>query len=521
LPSHSSSPAAASSPNSLPQPRLKSISRGQPLNVANRASVHPAHAAAGGGGPLPGAHKPQEGVPVGLSVNHPTSSKTGSVIGAGRGALKPTRTNLPVAKQPPAEDSVPSSKPIPSVVAKPSDEEEKPPAQKNDQEPQPVISPPENPQPEPTVPEPEPPAPSPVPTPTPIPTPTPTPSPVNTAATGRPAPPGGGASRPAPPGGKGRPPPPGKGAVKKPIQEEYTGPSLADIVSKEDPRTIYRDLKLVGEGTSGAVYVGYSPDGLQVAVKQMVISKQVKKEVLINEILIMKTSHHPSIVNYVDSYLVEGSLWVAMEFMDGGSLAEVIAANEYMSEPQIAAIGKEVLAGLEYLHTQPNPIIHRDIKSDNILMSTDGRVKITDFGFGAQLNQEQDKRKSVVGTTYWMAPEVIRAKDYGPKVDVWSLGIMIYEMIEGRPPYMDESNIRALFLIASQGRPPFSSPDSLSDECKDFVDKCTIIDHEQRPSSTELLTHPFLEKDCPLIELAPLVEQAKIAAKEPVDLSEW
>jgi len=191
-----------------------------------------------------------------------------------------------------------------------------------------------------------------------------------------------------------------------------------------------------------------------------------------------------------------------------------------MTEPQIAAISKEVLAGLEYLHTQPNPIIHRDIKSDNILMSTDGRVKITDFGFGAQLNQEQDKRKSVVGTTYWMAPELIRAKDYGPKVDVWSFGIMIYEMIEGCPPYHDQSHLRALFLIASKGRPPFSSPDSLSVECKDFVEKCTIIDHEQRPSSTELLNHPFLEKDCPLIELASLVEMAKASTKT-LDLSEW
>jgi len=247
----------------------------------------------------------------------------------------------------------------------------------------------------------------------------------------------------------------------------------------------------------------------------------VKKEFLIKEIFIMKGSHHPSIVNYVDSYLVEGSLWVAMEYMDGGSLAEVISSNEYMSEPQIAAISKEVLAGLEYLHTQPNPIIHRDIKSDNILMSTDGRVKITDFGFGAQLNKEQNMRKSVVGTTYWMAPEVIRAKDYGPKVDVWSLGIMIYEMIEGHPPYMDESNIRALFLIASQGRPPFSDPDSISDECKDFVDKCTIIDHEMRPTSTDLINYPFLQKDCPLSELRPLVEKAKLAAKETVDLSEW
>jgi serine/threonine protein kinase len=111
-----------------------------------------------------------------------------------------------------------------------------------------------------------------------------------------------------------------------------------------------------------------------------------------------------------------------------------------------------------------------------------------DFGFGAKLTPSKAQRTSVIGTTYWMAPEVVTSQLYGPKVDVWSLGIMAQEMVEGEPPYMEESAIKALFLIASKGRSPFKNPESLDPLFIDFVEQCTIMDPEKRPSAAELLT---------------------------------
>eukprot|EP01094_Clydonella_sp_ATCC50884_P029584 TRINITY_DN9310_c0_g1_i1.p2 TRINITY_DN9310_c0_g1~~TRINITY_DN9310_c0_g1_i1.p2 ORF type:complete len:177 (-),score=54.56 TRINITY_DN9310_c0_g1_i1:148-678(-) len=171
-------------------------------------------------------------------------------------------------------------------------------------------------------------------------------------------------------------------------------------------------------------------------------------------------------------------------------------------------------------------IIHRDIKSDNIMVAMDGRVKITDFGYGAQINKEQDKRKSVVGTTYWMAPEVIKAESYDFKVDVWSLGMMAMECFEGQPPYMEEpSTMKALFMIVSQGRPAYKDPDGMSAEIKDFIEKCTMMEPDDRPSAEELLKHPFLEKACPLSDLVPLVKKAKAESnkvfEDDVDTVEW
>jgi len=267
---------------------------------------------------------------------------------------------------------------------------------------------------------------------------------------------------------------------------------------------------MIGIGASGSVFVATDTRTKKsVAVKQMIIAKQVKSDIVINEIMIIKESQHFAIVNYIDSYIVKDSLWVIMEYVDGGSLTEMITVCQSIPERLIATICKITLAGLEYLHTRANPIIHRDIKSDNILMGLDGSVKITDFGYGAQLGGATDRRASVVGTTYWMAPEVVRGKEYTCKVDVWSLGIMAIECLEGEPPYMNESMLRALFLIASKGCPDLKKPEAMSPEFKDFIKQCTIMEPDERPSSSELMSHPFFSKGGPNSELIPLVQRTK------------
>uniref|UniRef100_A0A8C3EWI1 non-specific serine/threonine protein kinase n=1 Tax=Corvus moneduloides TaxID=1196302 RepID=A0A8C3EWI1_CORMO len=139
------------------------------------------------------------------------------------------------------------------------------------------------------------------------------------------------------------------------------------------------------------------------------------------------------------SYLVDGELWLAMEFMDGGTLSDVLGAV-YLEEGQIGAVCRECLQGLQFLHSRQ--VIHRDVKSCNILVGTDGSVKLADFGLCAQLTPELSKRSSSVGTPSWMAPEVVRGEAYGPKVDIWSLGIVGLEMVEGEAPYQREPRLR-------------------------------------------------------------------------------
>ncbi|CCX34261.1 kinase-like domain-containing protein [Pyronema domesticum] len=293
---------------------------------------------------------------------------------------------------------------------------------------------------------------------------------------------------------------------------------LRSVVSSGDPNQSYTKIKKVGQGASGSVYVAkinsnpasqmaaqilrQNKNG-RVAIKQMDLAHQPRKELIVNEILVMKESQHPNIVNFLDAFLKGNSeLWVVMEYMEGGALTDVID-NNTLEEDQIATICFETCKGLEHLHDQN--IIHRDIKSDNVLLDANGHVKITDFGFCAKLTEQKSKRATMVGTPYWMAPEVVKQKEYGSKVDIWSLGIMAIEMIESEPPYLNEEPLKALYLIATHGTPTLKKPDKLSKELKSFLAACLTVDVHQRATADELLKHEFLKKGCPLNSLASLL----------------
>ncbi|OLL26935.1 Serine/threonine-protein kinase CLA4 [Neolecta irregularis DAH-3] len=231
-------------------------------------------------------------------------------------------------------------------------------------------------------------------------------------------------------------PPKGTPAVKKAptpkeqrisaMTESQIMEKLRQVVSKGDPNTTYTKIKKVGQGASGSVYVAKhlvpGTSTPKVAIKQMDLAHQPRKELIVNEILVMKESQHPNIVNFLDAFLVRASeLWVVMEYMEGGALTDVIDNNS-MDEDQIASIC-----------------------------------------------HENNKRATMVGTPYWMAPEVVKQKEYGAKVDIWSLGIMAIEMIENEPPYLDEEPLKALYLIATNGTPTLKKPDKLSRELKGFL----------------------------------------------------
>ncbi|KAL1442089.1 hypothetical protein MTO96_031007 [Rhipicephalus appendiculatus] len=275
------------------------------------------------------------------------------------------------------------------------------------------------------------------------------------------------------------------GAVTRPRKKKMTDEEIMEklrsIVSVGDPNRKYTKMEKIGQGASGTVFTAIETStGAEVAIKQMNLSQQPKKELIINEILVMRENKHPNVVNYLDSYL-------------------------------IAAVCREVLQALDFLHR--NHVIHRDIKSDNILLGMDGSVKLTDFGFCAQISPEQSKRTTMVGTPYWMAPEVVTRKQYGPKVDVWSLGVMAIEMVEGEPPYLNENPLRALYLIATNGKPEIKEREKLSAVFQDMLDRCLEVDVDRRYSAAELLKHPFLKLARPLTSLHPLIVAAKEAAK--------
>ncbi|WFD29037.1 non-specific serine/threonine protein kinase [Malassezia sp. CBS 17886] len=288
---------------------------------------------------------------------------------------------------------------------------------------------------------------------------------------------------------------------------------LRAVCMPGDPTKMFNDLVKIGQGASGGVFTARSIGSEQlVAIKQMVLEQQPKKDLIVNEIEVMKQSRHPNVVNFLNAFLNQGELWVVMEYMEGGPLTDVVL-NSILSEAQIAAIAKECATGLRHLHRQG--VIHRDIKSDNVLLSMRGEIKLTDFGFCAQITPAQAKRVTMVGTPYWMAPEVVTRKEYGSRVDIWSLGILCIEMVDGEPPYLNENPLRALYLIATNGTPKLQQPEKLSDPFRDFLDVCLDVDADRRPDAGTLLEHAFLQGPASLASLIPHIRAAHNNRKKP------
>ena len=197
--------------------------------------------------------------------------------------------------------------------------------------------------------------------------------------------------------------------------------AVASTIKAADYREFFSDLRKLGHGASGVVYAAVDKrDGRKVALKIGTIADLAE---LANEIGLQSLTKHPNIVECIEAYAFEQEVCMVIELVEGGSLTDCLDLEYPMPEPAIAYVCKGILQGLAFMHA--NHRLHRDIKSDNILIDHRGNVKIADFGFAINLTTETSKRTSVVGTPYWMAPELIRGQEYDFKVDVWSLGITL------------------------------------------------------------------------------------------------
>eukprot|EP00571_Detonula_confervacea_P008662 CAMPEP_0172318398 /NCGR_PEP_ID=MMETSP1058-20130122/34787_1 /TAXON_ID=83371 /ORGANISM="Detonula confervacea, Strain CCMP 353" /LENGTH=596 /DNA_ID=CAMNT_0013033229 /DNA_START=119 /DNA_END=1909 /DNA_ORIENTATION=+ len=262
--------------------------------------------------------------------------------------------------------------------------------------------------------------------------------------------------------------------------------------------------KMLGEGSFGQVFrARHKASGAIVAVK--VIPRDEEADKMMGEIDILAKCNSPYIVGYFECFICPpkkrtdtGEMWIVMEFCDGGSVSDLIEAaggrgSFAMPEECIRAACAGIVLGLEYLHKKE--ICHRDIKCGNVLLTNDGDVKLADFGVSAELTNTINKRKTVVGSPFWIAPEVIKEAHYDGRADVWSLGITAIEMAEGAPPHSNLNPLRAIFLIPSKPAPTLADPDNWSPEMLDFIRCCCKKDPSERSDSALLTSHPFVRQE--------------------------
>jgi len=277
----------------------------------------------------------------------------------------------------------------------------------------------------------------------------------------------------------------------------FTKRSESAIMVQDDPTSTFELGAKMGEGSYGSVYRATNKQtGETVAIKIVELSDTEYDEIK-QEINIMKQIRkHANIAHYYGSFLFDDSIWIVMEYCEGGSAFDLYAHfNAPFTEPEIAYICHCVLKALIYLHIQRK--IHRDIKGANILITSTGDVKLIDFGVSACLSTTLSKRHSVVGTPYWMAPELISKGNYDEKVDIWSLGITAIELGDTDPPHANLQPLNVLFKIPSSSPPTLSQKEKWSDQINNFIACCVVVDPEQRQTAEQLLQHPFV-KDAPL-----------------------
>ncbi|KAJ2708249.1 ATP binding [Coemansia sp. IMI 203386] len=265
----------------------------------------------------------------------------------------------------------------------------------------------------------------------------------------------------------------------------------------------------IASGSFGSVYFGMNTrTGAIMAVKEVELPKpgtvsmnrnQKMADALRHELDLLKGLDHKNVVKYLGTDMDDLNLYIFLEYVSGGSVSSALASFGMFPESLVSTYTRQILDGLVYLHDQG--IIHRDIKGGNVLIDQDGSVKISDFGISKRVDEvvlasKKDRRASLQGSVFWMAPEVVKDTKYTVKGDVWSLGCLVIEMITGAHPFPDLDQMQALYSIGQRGRPKI--PNDMSDPGQDFLEQALQVDLEKRPTAKDLIDHAFVnESDAP------------------------
>jgi len=286
-------------------------------------------------------------------------------------------------------------------------------------------------------------------------------------------------------------------------------------VVKGDPLLKYNIMnKSIGKGAVGEVFFATNKENEQkVAIKKLQLERRGKDRLpfILREIEIIATSSHENIVGYIESYEMGPELWVVMEYMSNGSLYDLVKLHSRgckLDENLTAYAIREVTKAVHFLHCRKR--IHRDIKVDNILIKNDGSVKLADFGTAVQLTFQRLRRTTLAGTPYYMAPELIQRIPYNEKVDVWSIGITVVEIMNGRPPFYELDPREALDAIVIKGVKGLTDHKQ-SETIKDFVNKqCLCTNPTDRATAAQLLSHPFLSNAATKEQFAKFLLQSSV-----------
>lgn len=281
-----------------------------------------------------------------------------------------------------------------------------------------------------------------------------------------------------------------------------------DLGAFKEPAGIFELVQPIGNGTYGQVFKGrHIKTGQLAAIKVMPVTQDEEEDIKAEINMLKQHSHHRNIATYYGSFVkkmppgADNQVWLVMEYCGAGSVTDLIQAtkNRSLKEDWISYISREILRGLQHLHSRK--VIHRDIKGQNVLLTVNADVKLVDFGVSAQLDKTIARRNTFIGTPYWMAPEVIACdpqnsskNDYDNRSDLWSLGITAIEMAHGHPPLCELHPMRALFLIPRNKPPKLESKKGKwSSSFVDFVDKALIKNYQHRPVTEDLLNHSFVK----------------------------